>query len=214
MEHCTNHDQALAWDDVAKVYAKRIYRHAYRLTRNRADAEDLTQEVFVRVFRHLKNYEPGTFEGWLHRITVNLFLDQLRRGRGLRFEPLTDIHQRAGPADQDLEYRTFEADVRSALDSLAPGKLAVIALHDIDGLTYAEVAALLGIRCGTVASRLHRAHAQLRTALAHRAPRDLSDPVDNAIHHPSPWGRAQSDSPFKLQTGGCHVRTVSHVPDR
>lgn len=56
------------WDEVAECHVARIYRHAYRLTGNRPDAEDLTQEVFMRVFRHLENYVAGTFEDWLYRI--------------------------------------------------------------------------------------------------------------------------------------------------
>ena len=68
-----------SWDDVVREHADRVYRLAYRLTGNQHDAEDLTQEVFIRVFRSLANYTPGTFEGWLHRITTNLFLDMARR---------------------------------------------------------------------------------------------------------------------------------------
>src|SRR5688500_9911890 len=67
------------WDEVVDRHSARVYRLAYRLTGNRADAEDLTQEVFVRVFRSLDTFRPGTFEGGLHRITTNLFLDQARR---------------------------------------------------------------------------------------------------------------------------------------
>ena len=67
-----------------------MYRLAYRLTGNTHDAEDLTQEVFVRVFRSLSSYTPGTFEGWLHRITTNLFLDMARRKQRIRFEGLGD----------------------------------------------------------------------------------------------------------------------------
>ena len=66
----------LSWSEIVERHSDRVYRLAYRLTGNRADAEDLTQEVFVRVFRSLDTYTPGTFEGWLHRITTNLFLDQ------------------------------------------------------------------------------------------------------------------------------------------
>ena len=68
-----------SWDEVVREHADRVYRLAYRLTGNPHDAEDLTQETFVRVFRSLANYKPGTFEGWLHRITTNLFLDMVRR---------------------------------------------------------------------------------------------------------------------------------------
>jgi RNA polymerase sigma-70 factor (ECF subfamily) len=76
---------APSWDDIVRQHADRVYRLAYRLSGNRSDAEDLTQETFVRVFRSLADYTPGTFEGWLHRITTNLFLDMVRRrAAGLR----------------------------------------------------------------------------------------------------------------------------------
>ena len=68
-----------SWDEIVRTHSARVYRLAYRLTGNQHDAEDLTQEVFVRVFRSLSSYTPGTFEGWLHRITTNLFLDTVRR---------------------------------------------------------------------------------------------------------------------------------------
>src|SRR5664279_3731311 len=67
---------APSWDEIVRVHSARVYRLAYRLTGNQHDAEDLTQEVFVRVFRSLSSFTPGTFEGWMHRITTNLFLDQ------------------------------------------------------------------------------------------------------------------------------------------
>jgi hypothetical protein len=73
---------APSWDEIVRAHSGRVYRLAYRLTGNQHDAEDLTQEVFVRVFRSLASYTPGTFEGWLHRITTNLFLD------GARHRPL------------------------------------------------------------------------------------------------------------------------------
>src|SRR5476651_1558260 len=78
------------WEDVVRDHSARVYRLAYRLTGNTHDAEDLTQEVFVRVFRSLATYRPGTFEGWLHRITTNLFLDQVRRKQRIRFDALGD----------------------------------------------------------------------------------------------------------------------------
>ena len=70
---------ALSWDEIVRTHADRVYRLALRLSGNRVDAEDLTQDTFVRVFRSLDRYEPGSFEGWLHRITTNLFLDMVRR---------------------------------------------------------------------------------------------------------------------------------------
>src|SRR6201996_9832274 len=79
-----------SWDDIVRTHSARVYRLAYRLTGNPHDAEDLTQEVFVRVFRSLDTYTPGTFEGWLPRITTNLFLDGARRKQRIRFDGLSD----------------------------------------------------------------------------------------------------------------------------
>ena len=94
--------EAPSWDEIVAQHSARVYRLAYRLTGNPHDAEDLTQEVFVRVFRSLSSYTPGTFEGWLHRITTNLFLDQARRKAKIRFDALArrrrDPHRRAGPS--------------------------------------------------------------------------------------------------------------------
>src|SRR6476660_9801391 len=78
------------WEQIVTDHSARVYRLAYRLTGNSHDAEDLTQEVFVRVFRSLHTYTPGTMEGWLHRITTNLFLDQARRKQRIRFDALSD----------------------------------------------------------------------------------------------------------------------------
>jgi RNA polymerase sigma-70 factor (ECF subfamily) len=83
-----------SWDDVVREHADRVYRLAYRLTGNQHDAEDLTQETFVRVFRSLASYRPGTFEGWLHRITTNLFLDMVRRRSRIRMEALPEDSDR------------------------------------------------------------------------------------------------------------------------
>jgi RNA polymerase sigma-70 factor, ECF subfamily len=163
-----------SWDEVVRLHSARVYRLAYRLTGNRHDAEDLTQEVFVRVFRSLANYTPGTFEGWLHRITTNLFLDVVRRKARIRFEALPDDAERLasrdrGPA-QVYDDTHFDADVQSALDALPPDFRAAVVLCDLEGLTYEEIASVLDIKIGTVRSRIHRGRSQLRAALAHRAP--------------------------------------------
>jgi RNA polymerase sigma-70 factor (ECF subfamily) len=164
-----------SWDEVVRDHSDRIYRLAYRLTGNPHDAADLTQDVFVRVFRSLSTYSPGTFEGWLHRITTNLFLDQVRRKQRIRFDALGDdagerlATREPGPA-QVYDDRTFDDDVQRALDNLPPDFRAAVVLCDIEGLSYEEIAATLDIKLGTVRSRIHRGRAQLRAALEHRAP--------------------------------------------
>ena len=83
-----------SWDEIVREHADRVYRLAYRLTGNQHDAEDLTQETFVRVFRSLASFRPGTFEGWLHRITTNLFLDMVRRRARVRRAPQRGLRLR------------------------------------------------------------------------------------------------------------------------
>jgi len=161
------------WDEVVRTHSARVYRLAYRLTGNPHDAEDLTQDVFVRVFRSLSSYTPGTFEGWLHRITTNLFLDQVRRKQRIRFDGLADDAaerlpgREPGPA-QVYDDTHFDDDVQRALDALPPDFRAAVVLCDIEGLSYEEIAATLGIKLGTVRSRIHRGRQALRTALERR----------------------------------------------
>src|SRR5262245_12546324 len=170
------------WDEIVDLHSDRVYRLAYRLTGNRHDAEDLTQEVFVRVFRSLSSYTPGTFEGWLHRITTNLFLDLARRRQRIRFEGLGEdaaerLRGREPTPAQVFEDRNLDADVQAALDGLAPEYRAAVVLCDIEGLSYEEIAATLGVKLGTVRSRIHRGRSQLRTALDHRRPRHPGPPA-------------------------------------
>jgi RNA polymerase sigma factor (sigma-70 family) len=177
------------WEDIVRTHSARVYRLAYRLTGNQHDAEDLTQEVFVRVFRSLSSYTPGTFEGWLHRITTNLFLDSARRKQRIRFEGLADemTHRLAGseptPA-QAFDDSHLDDDVQAALKALPPEYRAAVVLCDIEGFSYEEIAATLGVKLGTVRSRIHRGRAQLRSALEHRrrGPVAVSHgPVDTAV---------------------------------
>ncbi len=163
------------WDEIVRTHSDRVYRLAYRLTGNRQDAEDLTQETFVRVFRRWPSYTPGTFEGWLHRITTNLFLDLVRRRQRIRFDALPDdagdrlAGSEAGPG-AGLRRPHLDADIQAALDALPPDFRAAVVLCDLEGLSYEEIAATLDIKLGTVRSRIHRGRVLLREALAHRAP--------------------------------------------
>jgi len=162
-----------SWEEIVRAHSARVYRLAYRLTGNPHDAEDLTQEVFVRVFRSLSSYTPGTFEGWLHRITTNLFLDGARRRQRIRFEGLGEEFAQRLPGTeltpaQAWDERHLDGDIQDALRALPPDYRAAVVLCDIEGFSYEEIAATMGVKLGTVRSRIHRGRAQLRTALAHR----------------------------------------------
>jgi len=178
-----------SWEEVVREHSGRVYRLAFRLTGNSHDAEDLTQEVFVRVFRSLPTYSPGTFEGWLHRITTNLFLDMTRRRQRIRFEGLgeeTAAKLRGGEPtpSQAFDDRHLDFDISAALADLPPEYRAAVVLCDIEGLTYEEIAGVLGVKLGTVRSRIHRGRAQLRAALEHRRPRRPSTALLGEVAKP------------------------------
>ena len=166
---------APTWDEVVRQHGDRVYRLAFRLSGNRADAEDLTQETFVRVFRSLSDFTPGTFEGWLHRITTNLFLDMVRRRARIRFDALPEdaadrLPSRTGGPEQAYADNHLDPEIQAALDSLPADFRAAVVLCDLEELSYEEISATLNVKVGTVRSRIHRGRVLLREALAHRAP--------------------------------------------
>lgn len=163
-------DPRPTWEEVADRYGDKVYGVAYRLTGNADDAADLAQDVFVRVFRNLHRYEPGTFDGWLYRITKNLFLDTVRRRSRVRLEALpeeewrTPASQEPGPADV-VERRTLEARLEQGLAALSDDFRLAVVLCDVEGLTYEEIAEVTGWPLGTVRSRIHRGRRALREHL-------------------------------------------------
>jgi RNA polymerase sigma-70 factor, ECF subfamily len=163
-------DPVPSFDEVATRYGPTIYSMAYRLTGDDEEARDLAQDVFVRVYRNLDKYEPGTFSGWLYRVTKNLFLDRMRRRKRFRFEPLPEedhrhpVESAAGPAEQ-LVQGVLRGDIERALLTLPPTFRTAVVLCDVQGLAYEEIAAATGWPLGTVRSRIHRGRKLLREAL-------------------------------------------------
>ena len=157
------------WEEVARNEGDFIYTVAYRLTGNREDAQDLVQEVLVRVQRGLRNYTPGSLRGWLGRITTNAFLDDARRR--------TRRPQSALPDDPDLVLppspsaadaaaaEQLPDDLQDALAGLPEDYRVAVVLSDVVGMSYAEIAEQLDIPVGTVRSRIHRGRLALREAL-------------------------------------------------
>ena len=165
---------APTWQELVRDYSAQVYRLAYRLTGNAYDAEDLTQDVFVRVFKSIHTFQPGTLEGWLHRITTNLVLDQARRRQRIRMDSMSVAPDHVwgsatGPEDLHVDAE-LDADVAAALEALSPEQRVAVVLCDIEGLSYEEIASVLDVKIGTVRSRIARGRAALREALAHRAP--------------------------------------------
>jgi RNA polymerase sigma-70 factor, ECF subfamily len=171
-------EELARYDAIVQRYARHVYNIAYRMTGNDADARDLSQEAFVRVYRALRRVEPGTpLESWLYRIVSNLYIDVLRKRPRTRVEsldaPLTtprgDLLRELPDveANPELIFEREQVDgaIQRALGVLNPDLRMVVVLSDIEGLSYEEIAASLRVPLGTVKSRLHRARQSLQQML-------------------------------------------------
>lgn len=156
------------WEEVARQYGRFIYTVAYRLTGNNADAQDLVQEVLLRVRRGLGSYRPGSMEAWLSRIASNAFLDEVRRRRRRPAEQYGElVTEFAGNDDVESVITTglLSDEMQAALSRLPEEFRVAVVLCDVVGLTYEEIAEQLAVPVGTVRSRIHRGRMALRRAL-------------------------------------------------
>jgi len=167
-----------AFEDIYKTYHRRVYSRCLRMTRNASEAEDLTQDVFVQLFRKLKTFRgESSFSTWLHRMTVNAVLMHFRK-------PVVKTEQTTYDGDDQHELLsgrqtagTFSVLDRISLDEaltkLAPGYRAVFILHDVEGYEHSQIGEILGCSVGTSKSQLHKARLRLRTLLKKRVPKRL-----------------------------------------
>ena len=160
----------LTWEEVARVHGRKIYNFAYRLTGNPADANDLVQEVLLRVRKGLAGYQPGSFEGWLWRITRNAFLDEVSRRQRRPTSPLPEEMDRWDAATSeaaDIAYDRISLgdDIQKALLELPFEFREAVVLCDVVGLSYEEIAQAVAVPIGTVRSRIHRGRKLLRGLL-------------------------------------------------
>ncbi|MGA2759163.1 MAG: sigma-70 family RNA polymerase sigma factor [Candidatus Cybelea sp.] len=170
-------EQTAFLESAINEYGKATYNYAYRLTQNEADARDLTQEAFIRVFRAWRSFKPGTsFLSWIYRIVTNLHRDELRRRKGRYQEEIPEDHElqeygggrplAVEPIEEYVESQLSEP-VSKALADLATEQRQIVLLADVEGYSYQEIAEIVGCTVGTVRSRLHRARGQLRGLLNH-----------------------------------------------
>jgi len=162
------HGDQAAFADIVGHYDHRLRALAFRLLGDRDRMDDVLQEAYLKAFRALPQFKGASALGtWLYRITYNACLDDLRRRPAVapvnydadRAEAIADRH--VGPAEVAVE----RDDLATALDRLPTDQRAAVMLVDAYGLDYAEAAEVLGVRAGTIGSRLSRAHAVLRTAI-------------------------------------------------
>jgi RNA polymerase sigma-70 factor, ECF subfamily len=174
VERCLAGDEA-AWEDLVKVHTRRVYSICYRFTGRDSEAQDLTQEVFLRVFRSVKSFRAGegSFTVWLARVTRNLLIDHYRRTRMDRAtdsieDQLPVLEQRGAieaRTDALLAGREAGELLQGALARLSPELRETVILRDIEELEYREIAQVLNVPEGTVKSRLNRGRAELARLL-------------------------------------------------
>jgi RNA polymerase sigma-70 factor (ECF subfamily) len=163
------------FERVALVHLDALYRLALRLTRNRAEAEDVVQEAFLRAFRSFHRFNPGTnCRAWLFTILRNVFLNRVRmQGREVPEQDMDGLDRAEPVGEPTIEWNPEErylqtmlhGDVDRALATLPLAFREAVVLVDVEGLTYREAAQVLSCPIGTVMSRLSRARALLRRAL-------------------------------------------------
>ena len=170
VERCMRGEE-VAWEDLVKTHTRRVYSICLRFTAREQEAQDLTQEVFLRVFRTLKSFRAGegSFTVWLARLTRNLLIDNYRRTRAERMtdsieDQLPMLQERTAVesrADSILAGREAGEVLQAALVRLSPELRETVILRDLEGLEYREIAAALSVPEGTVKSRLNRGRAEL-----------------------------------------------------
>jgi RNA polymerase sigma-70 factor, ECF subfamily len=178
---CPDADQRQAIKDEAISYIDSLYRTALRMTGNPADAEDLVQETYLRAFRSIEQFKPGTnLRAWLFKIQTNSFINEYRkRVRRPRSTSLDDVEEyylynhlvesgvqpSASVTEDEILAQIDDAEVFRALDGLQDNYRQVVLLADVEGFAYREIAEILDIPVGTVMSRLHRARKRLKDQL-------------------------------------------------
>lgn len=174
VERCLNGEEA-AWEDLVKVQTRRVYSICYRFTGSNQEAQDLAQEVFLRVFRSLKSFRAGegSFTVWLTRLTRNLLIDHYRR---TKLDRATDSIETQLPVLEERTAMSSRADgllagreaseaIQAALQKLSPELRETVVLRDLEELEYKEIAQVLNVPEGTVKSRLNRGRAELARIL-------------------------------------------------
>src|SRR5258706_5780353 len=174
VERCLSGEET-AWEDLVRVHTRRVYSICYRFTGADQEAQDLTQEVFLRVFRSLKSFRAGegSFQVWLARLSRNLLIDHYRRTKLDRAtdsieEQLPMLEEKtsmSSPTDGLLAGREASELLQGALQKLSPELRETVILRDLEELEYRQIAQVLNVPEGTVKSRLNRGRAELARIL-------------------------------------------------
>lgn len=176
VERCLGGDDS-AWESIVNAYGRRIYNLSYRYSSRTDEAEDLTQEIFIRVYQNLKSYraEAGSFQNWVLKVGRNLIIDRYRQARRFQQSAGTEEMETMNLTDDRLPNPLRAAEqaeaarfLREGLQRLSPELKEAVILRDLEGMPYQEIASLLSIPEGTVKSRINRARLELAKLLSKR----------------------------------------------
>jgi len=164
-----------AWEEIVSLYSRRIFNLAYRFTSSASGAEDLTQEVFIRIYKTLDQYDPkqGDLSNWLMRLARNLIIDDYRHRQRNPQNSMADAvddhqyHLRAvgTSAQKEIERKELASQVQEGIDKLPDDLRTCVILRDIEELSYQEIVDVLKIPEGTVKSRINRGRIELAKIL-------------------------------------------------
>lgn len=164
-----------AFEKLYKQHFKRVYSICLRMLGNTAQAEDITQEVFLLVYRKLGTFRgESAFTTWLHRLAVNQVLMYLRK-RGLKIEQAADNETLASLESNQRVSVIDRITLEKAISELPPGYRTVFVLHDVEGYEHEEIAGMLGVTVGTSKSQLHKARMRLRRLISSRLETEEDD---------------------------------------
>lgn len=175
VSRCLRGDES-AWEELVRLHTRKVYALCFRFTGSGPEAQDLTQEVFLRVFKTLKTFrsQEGSFATWLARVSRNLLIDHYRRKRQDRVtdsieDQLPMLEEEGASAstrpDQAMAGREASEILQSTLQKLSPDLREAVILRDLQELEYREIAEVLRIPEGTVKSRINRGRAELARLL-------------------------------------------------
>ncbi len=175
---------AAAWEELARTQHRRVYGLCYRFTGSASESEDLTQDVFIKIFRNLASFDPdkGAFNTWLTTLTRNMLVDNYRKARMDRVTesldvPIGDESESGGPTrldrlpdtgrtqEQHVSGLQLRVQIQEALRQVSPELREAVILRDLEDMDYKDIAEVLGVPAGTVKSRISRGRAELARLL-------------------------------------------------
>lgn len=172
-----------AFEELYRTHHRRVYAQCLRMTRSAPEAEDLTQEVFIQLFRKLKTFRgESLFTTWLHRLTTNEVLMHFRRMAARPERAAVDMEVlgnllTGGSAARNGTSLVDRLSLDQAIRQLSPGYRAVFVLHDVEGYDHFQISKILGCAVGTSKSQLHKARMKLRRLLRSKRPAASRTPV-------------------------------------